>query len=153
MLRPTLLAWGLLLGSLSLPATGAAQAAASTAPSTAQSTAQSTTPSTAAAPVLTAPVLTAPVLAAPVLAAPVVPVTHAPTLAAPQPAGLTRHQDAAPLPAPKVPRESTRTNTALMVTGLAAVLVGAVVDDNDAGSILIVGGAVVGLIGLYRFLQ
>ena len=62
-------------------------------------------------------------------------------------------QDAAPLPAPKVPRESTRTNTALMVTGLAAVLVGAVVDDNDAGSILIVGGAVVGLIGLYRFLQ
>ena len=130
MLRPTLLAWGLLLGSLSLPAAGAAQAAASNALSTTLSTA-----------------------AAPVLAAPVVPATRAPSLAAPQPAGLTRHQDAAPLPAPKVPRESTRTNTALMVTGLAAVLVGAVVDDNDASSILIVGGAVVGLIGLYRFLQ
>lgn len=135
MLRPTLLAWGLLLGSLSLPAAGAAQAAASNALSTALSTAD------------------APVLAAPVLAAPVIPATPAPTLAAPQPAGLTRHQDAAPLPAPRVPRASTRTNTALMVTGLAAVLVGAVVDDNDAGSILIVGGAVVGLIGLYRFLQ
>ena len=135
MLRPTLLAWGLLLGSLSLPAAGAAQAAASNALSTALSTAD------------------APVLAAPVLAAPVIPATRAPSLAAPQPAGLTRHQDAAPLPAPKVPRESTRTNTALMVTGLAAVLVGAVVDDNDASSILIVGGAVVGLIGLYRFLQ
>lgn len=131
MLRPTLLAWGLFLGSLSLPATGAAQAAATSGATTAD----------------------APVLATPVVPATPAPTLAAPVLAAPQPAGLTRHQDAAPLPAPKVPRESTRTNTALMVTGLAAVLVGAVVDDNDAGSILIVGGAVVGLIGLYRFLQ
>jgi cell division septation protein DedD len=123
MLRPTLLACGLLMGSLTLPATGAAQANA-------------VVPTAVASPV------------------PVADSTpSAPVLTTARPAGLTRQQDAAPLPAPKVRRESNRTNTALMVTGLAAVLVGALVDDNDAGSVLIVGGAVVGLIGLYRFLQ
>lgn len=70
-----------------------------------------------------------------------------------QPVGLTRAKANAPAPAPKVPRAESRSSTALMITGLAAIVVGAVVDDNDASSILIVGGAVVGLIGLYKFLQ
>ena len=64
-----------------------------------------------------------------------------------QPVGLTRAKANAPTPAPKVPRAESRSSTALMITGLAAIVVGAVVDDNDASSILIVGGAVVGLIG------
>lgn len=70
-----------------------------------------------------------------------------------RPVGLTRATSNAPAPAPKVPRAESRSSTALMITGLAAIVVGAVVDDNDASSILIVGGAVVGLIGLYKFLQ
>lgn len=48
--------------------------------------------------------------------------------------------------------DSNRTNTALMVVGAAAVLVGAAVGD-DAGTILIIGGAGIGLFGLYRFLN
>jgi hypothetical protein len=119
MLRSSVLAVSLLLGSLSLPMASRAQAA----PSGPSAVTVADSGAVAA------------------------------SLAAPHPAGLTRQSANAPLPAPKTPRESNRTNTALMVTGLAAVLVGALVNDNDAGSVLIVGGAVVGLIGLYRFLQ
>ncbi|MBY0492360.1 MAG: hypothetical protein K2R93_21155 [Gemmatimonadaceae bacterium] len=124
MLRSPVLVLGLLLGSLALPVAGQAQFAAPNSP-----------------------------VAADTVAAPAAPTTVAPAAALPRPAGLTRQTDAATLPAPKVPRASSRTNTAMMVTGLAAVLVGALVNDNDAGTVLIVGGAVVGLIGLYRFLQ
>lgn len=67
--------------------------------------------------------------------------------------GLTRRvsQDST-APAPMLRRESTRTNTALMLVGAAAVILGAAVGD-DAGTVLIIGGAGVGLYGLYRFLN
>ncbi|HEY2376881.1 MAG TPA: hypothetical protein VGH98_12960 [Gemmatimonadaceae bacterium] len=41
---------------------------------------------------------------------------------------------------------------ALMIVGGAAILVGAIVGDT-AGDVFMVGGAVVGLYGLYRYLQ
>lgn len=67
--------------------------------------------------------------------------------------GLTRRvsQDSS-APAPMMRRESTRTNTALMIVGAAAVILGAAVGD-EAGTVLIIGGAGVGLYGLYRFLN
>ena len=43
-------------------------------------------------------------------------------------------------------------NEALMIVGGAAVLVGAVVG-GDAGKIFMIGGAIVGLYGLYKYLQ
>jgi hypothetical protein len=41
---------------------------------------------------------------------------------------------------------------ALMIVGGAAILVGAVVG-GDGGQIIMIGGAVIGLVGLYKFLQ
>jgi hypothetical protein len=41
---------------------------------------------------------------------------------------------------------------AMMIVGGAAILVGAVIG-GDAGDIFMVGGAVVGLVGLYKYLQ
>jgi hypothetical protein len=41
---------------------------------------------------------------------------------------------------------------ALMIVGGAAILVGAVIG-GDAGDIFMIGGAVVGLVGLYKYLQ
>jgi putative copper export protein len=43
-------------------------------------------------------------------------------------------------------------NVTLMIVGGAALLAGAVIGD-DAGTIFMVGGAVVGLIGLWRYLN
>lgn len=42
-------------------------------------------------------------------------------------------------------------NVALMIVGGAALVVGSLVD-GDSGTIIMVGGAVVGLIGLFRYL-
>ena len=47
---------------------------------------------------------------------------------------------------------STGRNPALMIVGVAALLVGAVVGGN-AGTIVMIGGGVVGLIGLWNYLQ
>lgn len=41
---------------------------------------------------------------------------------------------------------------AMMIVGGAAILVGAVIG-GDAGDIFMIGGAVVGLVGLYKYLQ
>lgn len=41
---------------------------------------------------------------------------------------------------------------ALMIVGGAALLAGAIIGD-DAGAIIMVGGAVIGLVGLYEYLQ
>lgn len=41
---------------------------------------------------------------------------------------------------------------AMMIVGGAAILVGAVVG-GDAGDIFMIGGAIVGLVGLYKYLQ
>lgn len=43
-------------------------------------------------------------------------------------------------------------NEALMIVGGAAILVGAIVGDT-AGDFFMIGGAVVGLYGLYKYLQ
>ena len=54
------------------------------------------------------------------------------------------------LPAPR--RADTHQNRALMIVGGAALLTGAIIG-GDAGLMISVGGAVVGLWGLYQFLQ
>lgn len=67
--------------------------------------------------------------------------------------GLTRRVASdSTAPAPMMRRETSRTNTALMIVGAAAVILGAAVGD-DAGTVLIIGGAGIGLYGLYRFLN
>jgi hypothetical protein len=72
-------------------------------------------------------------------------------------AGLTRASNVAarsetPVPAPRQENGHTRTNTALMIVGAAAIVLGAAVGD-EAGTVLIIGGAGVGLFGLYRLLN
>jgi hypothetical protein len=49
-------------------------------------------------------------------------------------------------------RSSNRNATTLMIVGAAALLVGAIVGD-DPGTIIMVGGAAIGLYGLWLFLQ
>lgn len=76
--------------------------------------------------------------------------------ARPRAAGLTTRDQRAnselPLPAPRQENSGTRTNTALMIVGAAAIVLGAAVGD-EAGTVLIIGGAGVGLYGLYRLLN
>lgn len=55
----------------------------------------------------------------------------------------------APAPVPQMSRSNA---TAMMVVGLAAVVTGIAVGD-DAGTILVLGGAGIGLYGLYKFMQ
>ena len=43
-------------------------------------------------------------------------------------------------------------NEAMMIVGGAAILVGAIVG-GDAGDVFMIGGAIVGLYGLYKYLQ
>lgn len=54
----------------------------------------------------------------------------------------------APAPAPQVRNRGT----AMMVLGGAALLVGAVVG-GDAGTIVMIGGGIIGLVGLWNYLQ
>jgi hypothetical protein len=58
----------------------------------------------------------------------------------------------APAPAPRVPRGNTSDNRALMIVGGVGLLVGAVIG-GDAGTLVMLGSAGVGLWGLYRFLN
>ena len=76
----------------------------------------------------------------------------APALPAARPAALAARTTSEPVKAPRLPQSSNRTNTALMLVGLATILVGTIVDD-DAGTVLILSGAGIGLYGLYRWLQ
>lgn len=58
-----------------------------------------------------------------------------------------------PLTSPSAASSAGLTQSqALMIVGGAAILVGAIVGDT-AGDVFMVGGAVVGLYGLYRYLQ
>ncbi len=57
---------------------------------------------------------------------------------------------AAPVDTP-APQASSR-SAALMVVGVAALLVGAIVG-GDEGSIIMIGGGVMGLVGLWRYVQ
>jgi len=63
-----------------------------------------------------------------------------------------RRSAPAPAPSPAPRRVDTKGNRAMMIVGGAALLVGAVIG-GDAGTIIMVGGGVVGLYGLYKFLQ
>lgn len=54
----------------------------------------------------------------------------------------------APLPA----QGGQSTNVAMMIVGGAGLVVGSLID-GDAGTIIMVGGGVVGLIGLFRYLR
>jgi hypothetical protein len=72
-----------------------------------------------------------------------------PTLAAASVA--VRHAEA-PVTAPVQRRAGYGQPIALMVVGGAAGLTGLIIGD-DAGTAIAVGGAVVGLIGLYQYLQ
>jgi len=55
-------------------------------------------------------------------------------------------------PAPSKGGSGVGQPEAMMIVGGAAILVGAVIG-GDAGDIFMVGGAVVGLFGLYKYLQ
>ena len=68
-------------------------------------------------------------------------------------ARVAAHQASAPHGAPPViqNRSTNRNAVALMAVGGAALVIGAVIGD-DAGTLVMLGGAVVGLYGLYLFL-
>jgi hypothetical protein len=57
-----------------------------------------------------------------------------------------------PAPQPAPFRADTKQNRALMIVGGAALLTGAVVG-GSAGGLIMLGGAVVGLWGLFQYLQ
>ncbi|MGE0158535.1 MAG: hypothetical protein AB7T31_03930 [Gemmatimonadales bacterium] len=67
----------------------------------------------------------------------------------------TRPGTEAPAPTFVVPPlpgvERTSTDVALMIVGGAALILGSVIGD-DAGAMMMVGGGVVGLVGLYQYL-
>ena len=50
------------------------------------------------------------------------------------------------------PNATTRQNQAIMIVGGAAILVGIIIG-GDTGTVFVVGGAIAGLYGLYRYLQ
>ena len=60
-----------------------------------------------------------------------------------------------PAPAAMPGKGDTARNKALMIVGGAAIIIGAIIHDNSsaAGTLFMVGGAVVGLYGLYKFLE
>jgi hypothetical protein len=83
---------------------------------------------------------------------PVTPVTRGPTLESARLAA-TIPQSAAPRELTAAPQKMNLGQArALMIVGGAAILAGAIIGD-DAGGIIMVGGAVIGLIGLYEYLQ
>ncbi len=87
--------------------------------------------------------------AAPVLPAADVASATGPTVDAAT-VGVRHHDDAAMAPAPR--RGGSGPGVALMIVGGAAILVGLLIN-NNAGGAIAVGGAVVGLVGLYQYLQ
>ena len=55
-------------------------------------------------------------------------------------------------PVPAASRVGERQSVALMIVGGASVLVGAVIE-GKAGTVFMIGGAVIGLYGLYKYLE
>ncbi len=84
-----------------------------------------------------------------VAATPVAEPTAGPTLASASVA--VRHAES-PVTAAPAKRAGYGQPVALMVVGGAALLTGLIIGD-DAGAAIAVGGAVVGLVGLYQYLQ
>lgn len=77
--------------------------------------------------------------------------THGPTLASARVASHTVASTTPNLPPVIQNRTSNRNSVALMIVGGAALVVGAVIG-GDAGTLVMLGGAGVGLYGLYLFL-
>lgn len=78
------------------------------------------------------------------------PVSLAPTLAG-ETVGI-RRAAATTAEAPHLQQSSNSRNVTWMIVGGAALVVGSVVG-GDAGTIIMVTGAVIGLVGLFRYLQ
>ena len=78
--------------------------------------------------------------------------TPAPLATQPRGVGLSR-QAAADSTTPPVPApaNNNKGNTALMRVGAGTMIVGAIVG-GDAGTIILLGGAALGIFGLYRYL-
>lgn len=114
-------------------------------------------PAGSVAPVTGAPtsVLVPSVLAGPTVAAPGSVADagiHAPFANAATVGVRPRTVQAAAPNAVVVKRAQTSHNMALMIVGGAALLVGAIIG-GDAGTIVMVGGGVIGLYGLFRYLE
>lgn len=67
-------------------------------------------------------------------------------------AAHSREIERAFVPSPSATRANLGQDRALMVVGAAALITGAIIG-GDSGRIIMVGGAVVGLYGLYQYLQ
>jgi len=88
---------------------------------------------------------------------PQVPAVAAPAVeqspvAAPASEGVHAYSPTGPTPVALPRREHVGSNVALMIVGGAVLVVGAVVG-GTAGTLIMIGGGVVGIIGLYRYLQ
>jgi hypothetical protein len=87
---------------------------------------------------------------APVTASPAAAPSLAPTV---EHAALgARRTAAAPEPVTVPRRADSSRNRALMIVGGAALIIGAIID-RPAGTIIMIGGGVMGLFGLYQYLQ
>ncbi len=64
-----------------------------------------------------------------------------------------RAREASPFVPPAFPGATRQSeDVALMIVGGAALVIGSVID-GDAGTLMMVGGGVMGLLGLYRYLS
>ncbi len=66
--------------------------------------------------------------------------------------GISRNVSVATAPMPMLQERASRRDAAWMIIGGATLVVGSVVG-GDAGQIMMIGGAVIGLVGLWRYLQ
>jgi hypothetical protein len=70
-----------------------------------------------------------------------------------QPAGVVAHEQSAPLTMMPMPVNGENSqNTALMLVGGAGLIVGALIGGRS-GTIVMVGSGILGLVGLFRYLQ
>lgn len=129
---------------LAMPATSSAQTADA---SQASATTQNVTAPTVIAPSVS---VSAPATAAEAPRA--AGVTRAPLATQPRGVAMSRHTvtDSTTPPVP-APANNNQGNTALMLVGAGTMIVGAVVG-GDAGTIILLGGAALGIFGLYRYL-
>ena len=111
----------------------------------------------ASQPAIVAPAVIAPAVSvtmpAPTVDAPrAAEATRAPLATQPRGVAISRHTvaDSATPPVP-APANNNKGNTALMLAGAGTMIVGAVVG-GDAGTIILLGGAALGIFGLYRYL-
>jgi hypothetical protein len=66
--------------------------------------------------------------------------------------GVKANRANAAHPTPEPPRVESSRNMALMVVGFGGLIAGAIIG-GDAGTIIMVGGAVIGLYGLFKYLE